>query len=86
MSVNDNNVRILVLTKQDYYKYCATCKYCVKANWCKNEGFKYQMLDVYCCVDGGKKGITPMCPNGIYWGVLLGEVRTFDPKIYNGRG
>lgn len=66
--------------KGTYVKYCAKCLFCVKAEWCKNEGFKYSLLDVYCCVEGGKKGITPMCPEGISWGHVLGTVQTFNQK------
>ncbi len=40
------------------------------------------MLDVYCCMEGGKKGIAPMCPHGIAWNVCLGEDESgnFDPN------
>ena len=77
---NDVNIRIIIITKECYTKYCSKCPYRVKSGWCKNEGFKYEVLDVYCCMEGGKKGIAPMCPNGINWNVCLGETQMFNPN------
>lgn len=80
MSNIDVSVRVIIVHKDCYSKHCAKCSYCVKAEWNKNEGFKYHVLDVYCCMEGGKKGIAPMCPEGISWKRVLGTVETFDPK------
>lgn len=79
---NDSNVRIIIVHKDCYSKYCSKCSYCVKAEWSKNEGFKYHVLDVQCCMEGGKKGVMPVCPNGVAWHVCLGETQTFNPNEF----
>ena len=78
----DTSVRVIVVHRDCYSKYCAKCPFCVKAEWSKNEGFKYHVLDVYCCMECGKKGVAPMCPEGIGYGTCLGEVETFDPSMF----
>ena len=78
----DTNIRIVIMDEKCYKKYCSQCPYLIKAGWSKNEGFKYHHLDIHCCVEGGKKGMSPMCPNGIAWNTLLGEIQDFDPKLF----
>lgn len=74
---NDANVRIIMVFKRGYDKYCAKCPYCLKTEWNKDEGFKYKKLNVYCCAEGGKKGKGIMCPHGVSWDICLGEKNVF---------
>lgn len=79
--MSDQNIRKLCIPKLTYSKYCSKCDYCIKAEWSPNEGVKYEMLNVYCCVNGGKfidKG--KICLNGIEYEVPLGTEQTFNPE------
>jgi len=77
--MSDLNIRKLIIPKFTYSKYCSKCKFCVKAEWSRNEGVKYGMLNVYCCVNGGSFP-KPICPHGIAWWTPLGTEQTFNPE------
>lgn len=74
--MDDLNIRRLCISKLTYSRHCSKCKYCVKAEWCQDNGVKFGVLDVYCCVNGGKFK-PPICPNGIAYDVALGVKQEF---------
>lgn len=81
--MNDINVRKLVLFKTVYTRYCSKCPFCIKADWNKNKGVKYGVIDVLCCKNGGKckDSINNVCPHGIAWNICLGEESiSFNPE------
>ena len=74
--MNDLNIRKLAIPKYTYSRYCSKCKYNVKAEWCQDNGVKFGMLDVYCCVNGGEFK-PPTCPHGVAYRIALGVKQEF---------